>query len=103
MRTVFESPAGNLPGGSFVVPAGAMTALGGKPQTTRKARALHAPYAPRGSKPITPSPERGRGKRAGDPARGYWEGSPKPPSPKGNPRPFKGREEVRAVFNDTLN
>ena len=65
-----------------MVPAGAMTALGGKPQTTRKARALHAPYAPQGFKPITPSPARGRGKRAGDPARGYWEGSPKPPSPK---------------------
>jgi len=71
------------PAWSLVVPAGAMTALGGKPQTTRKANTLHTPYAPRGSKLITPSPARGRGKRAGDPARGYREGSPKPPSPKG--------------------
>jgi len=96
MRAVSRSPAGNPPGGSFVVPAGAMTALGGKPQTTSRANALHTPYAPQGSKPITPSPARGRGNRAGDPARGYREGSPKPPSPKGNPRPFKGGEEVRS-------
>jgi len=86
---MFGSPAGSPPAGSFVVPAGAMTALGGKSQTTRRANALYTPYAPQGFKPITPSPARGRGNRVGDPARGYREGSPKPPSPKGNPRPFR--------------
>jgi len=73
-----------------VVPAGAMTALGGKPQTTRKANILHALYATQGSKPIIPSPVRGRGNRAGDPARGYLPGSPNLPALKGT-SPLQGR------------
>jgi len=71
MRAVSRSPAGRP---SSWEPRGARWGyddLGGKPQTTCKANTLHAPYAPQGSKPITPSPARGRGNRAGDPARGY--------------------------------
>jgi len=84
------------------MPAGAMTALGGKPQTTRRSNTLHALYATQGSKPIIPSPVRGRGNRAGDPARGYREGSPKPPSPKGGTlAPFRaGRRPDRWVKVD---
>ena len=55
------------PAWSFVAPAGAMTALGGKPQTTRRANALYTPYALQGFKLITPSPARSRGNRAEDP------------------------------------
>jgi len=96
MRAVSRSPAGRPSSWELRGARWGYDGLGGKPQTTRRANTLHAPYATQGSKPITPSPVRGRGNRAGDPARGYLPGSPKPPSPnRGDPRPFKGGEEVR--------
>jgi len=65
-----------------------MTALGGKPQTTRKANTLHAPHAPQGFKPITPSPERGRGKGPKTRPGATGKVAPNPPALKGTPAPL---------------